>query len=115
MGSKPPRWPAASGHRRRFARGKATVSVEALRDKVKALMPRARSDLAQMMSFKSVHDATQFPPEECAGMVDWLLGAFTEVGLQDGRAYDPRDGSVAVCGHADGPPGAPTVLLYFHH
>jgi cysteinylglycine-S-conjugate dipeptidase len=91
------------------------VSVEALREKVKALMPQARSDLAQMVSFKSVHDAAQFPPEECTKMVDWLLKAFTDVGLQDVRGYDTPDGSAAVCGHADGPPGAPTVLLYFHH
>jgi acetylornithine deacetylase/succinyl-diaminopimelate desuccinylase-like protein len=48
-------------------------------------------------------------------MVDWLLRAFTHVGLQDVRGYDTPDGSVAVCGHACGPPGAPTVLLYFHH
>lgn len=91
------------------------MSVEALRDKVKALMPQARGDLAQMVSFKSVHDAAQFPPEECTKMVDWLLRAFSEVGLQDVRGYDTPDGSVAVCGHAAGPPGAPTVLLYFHH
>jgi acetylornithine deacetylase/succinyl-diaminopimelate desuccinylase-like protein len=91
------------------------VSVEALRDKVKGLMPQARSDLAQMVSFKSVHDAAQFPPEECTKMVDWLLAAFGNVGLQDVRGYDTPDGSVAVCGHADGPAGAPTVLLYFHH
>jgi acetylornithine deacetylase/succinyl-diaminopimelate desuccinylase-like protein len=91
------------------------VSVEALRDKVKALMPQARRDLAEMVSFKSVHDAAQFPPEECAGMVDWLVGAFSEAGLQDVRGYDTPDGSVAVCGHAGGPADAPTVLLYFHH
>jgi cysteinylglycine-S-conjugate dipeptidase len=91
------------------------VSTEALRDKIKALMPQARRDLEQMVAFRSVHDAAQFPPAECAGMVDWLLAAFTEAGLQDVRGYDTPDGSVAVCGHAAGPPGAPTVLLYFHH
>jgi acetylornithine deacetylase/succinyl-diaminopimelate desuccinylase-like protein len=68
-----------------------------------------------MVSFQSVHDAAQFPPEECTKLVDWLLEAFSDVGLQDVRGYDTPDGSVAVCGHADGPPGAPTVLLYFHH
>jgi len=91
------------------------VSTEALRDKVKALMPQARRDLAEMVAFRSVHDAAQFPPAECAGMVEWLLTAFTAAGLQDVRGYDTPDGSVAVCGHAAGPPGAPTVLLYFHH
>ena len=91
------------------------MSTEALRDKIKALMPQAHRDLAQMVSFRSVHDAAQFPPAECAHMVEWLLTAFTDVGLQDVRGYDTPDGSVAVCGHAAGPPGAPTVLLYFHH
>ena len=91
------------------------MSTEALRDKIKALMPRARRDLAEMVAFRSVHDAAQFPPAECANMVGWLLAAFTEAGLQDVRGYDTPDGSVAVCGHAAGPPGAPTVLLYFHH
>ena len=48
-------------------------------------------------------------------MVDWLMEAFSGVGLQDVRAYETPDGSKAVCGHASGPPGAPAVLLYFHH
>ena len=48
-------------------------------------------------------------------MVDFTVGLFSDVGLQDVRAYETSDGSKAVCGHAQGPPGAPTVLLYFHH
>ncbi len=91
------------------------MPTDALRDNVRGLMPQARSDLAQMVSFRSVHDAAQFPPEECTKMVDWLLEAFSDVGLQEVRGYETPDGSTAVCGHAPGPPGAPTVLLYFHH
>jgi acetylornithine deacetylase/succinyl-diaminopimelate desuccinylase-like protein len=78
-------------------------------------MPQAWDDLAQMVSFKSVADAKQFPPEECEKMVDWTIGAFSGVGLQDVRAYETADGSKTVCGHTPGPPGSPTVLLYFHH
>ena len=37
---------------------------------------------------------------DCPKMVDWLLRAFAEVGLQDVRGYDTPDGSVAVCGYA---------------
>ena len=106
---------AGRQHRAKPDPKEGRVSAEALRDKIKALMPQARRDLAEMVAFRSVHDAAQFPPAECAGMVDWLLAAFTEAGLQDVRGYDTPDGSVAVCGHAAGPPGAPTVLLYFHH
>jgi acetylornithine deacetylase/succinyl-diaminopimelate desuccinylase-like protein len=78
-------------------------------------MPQAKADLAEMVAFRSVHDAAQFPPEECKKMVDWTIRAFTDVGLQDVAAYDTPDGSQAVYGHAPGPEGAPTVLLYFHH
>lgn len=91
------------------------MATEALRAKIKDLMPRAKSDLARMVSFKSVYDAQQFPPEECQRMVDYLLEAFTDAGLSDVRGYETPDGSQAVCGHKPGPPGAPTVLLYFHH
>jgi acetylornithine deacetylase/succinyl-diaminopimelate desuccinylase-like protein len=92
-----------------------TVSAETLRERIRDLMPQAREDLAQMVSFKSVHDPKQFPPEECEKMVDFVVHAFSEVGLREVRAYKTPDGSKAVCGHAPGPPGTPTVLLYCHH
>ena len=91
------------------------MTVDELRDTVRSLMPRARSDLAEMVAFRSVHDAAQFPPEECQKMVDWTVRALTEVGLRDVAAHDTPDGSQAVFGQAPGPEGAPTVLLYFHH
>jgi acetylornithine deacetylase/succinyl-diaminopimelate desuccinylase-like protein len=91
------------------------MPVDTLRDTVASLMPRAREDLAQMVGFRSVHDPAQFPPAECRKMVDWLVTAFAEVGLEDVAGYETPDGSRAVCGHAPGPEGAPTVLLYFHH
>jgi acetylornithine deacetylase/succinyl-diaminopimelate desuccinylase-like protein len=78
-------------------------------------MPQAKSDLREMVSITSVHDAAQFPPAECQRMVDYLVGAFTGVGFQDVQGYETPDGSQAVCGHKPGPPGSPTVLLYFHH
>ena len=99
-------WASAPGPGRRTG---------ALRARVADLMPQAKSDLREMVSIKSVHDATQFPPAECQRMVDFLVGAFTEVGLQDVQGYETPDGSQAVCGHKPGPPGSPTVLLYFHH
>ena len=48
-------------------------------------------------------------------MAEWTVDAFSGVGVQDVRAYETADGSKAVCGQVPGPPGAPTVLLYFHH
>ncbi|GIF19985.1 acetylornithine deacetylase/succinyl-diaminopimelate desuccinylase-like protein [Actinoplanes tereljensis] len=88
---------------------------EELRSRIKALMPQARDDLAAMVAYRSVHDAAQFPPAECEGMVDWLVGTFGDLGFADVAAYPTPDGSQAVCGSRPGPPGAPTVLLYFHH
>jgi acetylornithine deacetylase/succinyl-diaminopimelate desuccinylase-like protein len=91
------------------------MTVDALREAVKSLMPQAKQDLTEMVSFKSVHDAAQFPVSECDKMVDWLVAAFTAAGLQDVRPNVTADGSKAVSGIKSGPDGAPTVLLYFHH
>jgi cysteinylglycine-S-conjugate dipeptidase len=91
------------------------MSADALRERVGQLMPQARQDLARMVAYKSVYDPSAPPPEDCDKMVDLTIDLFTGVGLQEVRAYETSDGSKAVCGHAQGPPGAPTVLLYFHH
>lgn len=91
------------------------TATETLRSKVLQLMPQARNDLTRMVSFPSVFDEKQFPPDGCQEMVDFLVSSFTDLGLQDVRGYRTPDGSQAVCGHKPGPPGSPTVLLYFHH
>ncbi|GAA2769722.1 dipeptidase [Streptomyces showdoensis] len=87
----------------------------ALRAKVRALMPRAKEDLAALVAMRSVADPRQFPPEECARAADFLVTAFTEAGLRDMRRVTTPDGTDAVVGHAPGPEGAPTVLLYCHY
>jgi cysteinylglycine-S-conjugate dipeptidase len=91
------------------------MSADALRERVRQLMPQAKQDLARMVAYKSVYDPSAPPPEDCDKMVDLTIDLFTGVGLQEVRAYETSDGSKAVCGHAQGPPGVPTVLLYFHH
>jgi acetylornithine deacetylase/succinyl-diaminopimelate desuccinylase-like protein len=89
--------------------------VDTVRAKVKELMPRAKSELAELVAFKSVADAKQFPPEECEQAAQWVIGAFGELGFQDLAAHPTPDGSKAVVGHRPGPEGAPTVLLYCHY
>jgi acetylornithine deacetylase/succinyl-diaminopimelate desuccinylase-like protein len=76
-------------------------------------MPQAWEDLSRAVSFRSVADGSE--PEECERMVEWTVGAFSGVGVQDVQAHETADGSKTVTGHIPGPPGAPTVLLYFHH
>ncbi|MFD0147856.1 M20/M25/M40 family metallo-hydrolase [Streptomyces sp. NPDC055721] len=87
----------------------------ALREKVRTLMPRAKEDLTELVALRSVADPRQFPPEECAKAADFLVRAFTEAGLRDMRRVTTPDGTDAVVGHAPGPEGAPTVLLYCHY
>jgi acetylornithine deacetylase/succinyl-diaminopimelate desuccinylase-like protein len=76
-------------------------------------MQQARDDLAQAVSFRSVADGTE--PVECERMAQWTVDAFSDLGMQDVAAHGTSDGSKTVSGRMPGPPGAPTVLLYFHH
>jgi acetylornithine deacetylase/succinyl-diaminopimelate desuccinylase-like protein len=91
------------------------VPADDLKAAVGDLMGRARDDLAELVSFRSVADAKQFPPEECEKAAKWVLDAFAEVGLEEVAMSRTRDGSMAVHGHAPGPEGTPTVLLYCHY
>jgi acetylornithine deacetylase/succinyl-diaminopimelate desuccinylase-like protein len=91
------------------------MPVDELRESIGALMGRARDDLAELVAYRSVADPKQYPPEECEKAARWVVDAFTDVGLQDVTASPTPDGSMAVHGHAPGPEGAPTVLLYCHY
>jgi acetylornithine deacetylase/succinyl-diaminopimelate desuccinylase-like protein len=86
-----------------------------LRDAISGLMGRAKDDLAELVAFKSVADPKQYPAEECDRAAQWVVDAFTEVGLEDTAMSRTPDGSMAVHGHAPGPDGTPTVLLYCHY
>jgi len=88
---------------------------EDLAARIAALMPRAKTDLAELVAIPSVADPRQYPPERCVEAAQWLVAAFTEAGLSDVRLEPTPDGSNAVIGHRPAPPGAPTVLLYCHY
>ncbi|MER8038275.1 dipeptidase [Streptomyces hydrogenans] len=92
-----------------------STDTAALRERVRALMPRAEEDLTALVAMRSVADPRQFPPEECAKAADFLVRAFAEAGLEDMRRVTTPDGTDAVVGHGRGPEGAPTVLLYCHY
>ncbi|MFL5816216.1 MAG: dipeptidase [Conexibacter sp.] len=89
--------------------------ADELRSVVTGLMGRARDDLAELVAFKSVADAKQYPAEECEQAAQWVVDAFREVGLSDAASSVTPDGSRCVHGFAPGPPGTPTVLLYCHY
>jgi acetylornithine deacetylase/succinyl-diaminopimelate desuccinylase-like protein len=90
-------------------------STETLRSKVASLMPQAKADLTALVACRSVADLKQQPKEQCDLAADWIVNAFTEVGLQDMTRATTPDGSDCVHGHAPGPDGSPTVLLYSHY
>ncbi|MFE6864132.1 dipeptidase [Nocardia sp. NPDC057668] len=87
----------------------------ALRAAARGLMPRAKSDLTELVSFRSVYDARQFPVEECEGAARWVADAFAAEGLTDVGLHETPDGSKAVIARYPAPAGAPTVLLYCHY
>ena len=93
----------------------AAVHADELREAVKGLMGRAKDDLAELVSFQSVADPKQYPPEECDKAAAWVVDAFAEVGLQDVDSSPTPDGSRCVHGHVPAPDGTPTVLLYCHY
>ncbi len=86
-----------------------------LGDAVNGLMGLARADLGELVTFKSVADPKLYPPQECARAAQWVIDAFTAVGLSEVTMSRTPDGSMAVHGHAPAPEGAPTVLLYCHY
>ena len=87
-----------------------------LGERIAGLMPQAQQELSELVAIRSVADARQFPPEECAAAAQWLLGKFAEVGFSDVRLAETADGSQAVVGSRPGSSAtAPTVLLYSHY
>ena len=86
--------------------------IQAIRDRVAALMPQVRADLEALVRIPSVSAASfdQSHVARSAEAVAELLrgeGLEVEVVVEGGRP--------AVIGHIDGPEGAPTVTLYAHH
>ncbi|MGW3014123.1 M20/M25/M40 family metallo-hydrolase [Streptomyces sp. NPDC001219] len=82
---------------------------------VAALQPRARTELAELVAFKSVADPAQFPRSECEAAANWIVDALRADGFQDVALLDTPDGTQSVYGFLPGPAGAPTVLLYAHY
>lgn len=91
------------------------MTTSKLAAQVASLMPRCRTDLGDLVACRSVADPGEQPVSECDRAADWLMHAFADAGLQDMTRHTTSDGSDCVTGHAPGPEGAPTVLLYCHY
>jgi cysteinylglycine-S-conjugate dipeptidase len=92
-----------------------TTTTLGLSERISSLMPRAHRDLAALVACQSVADPRQFPASECLKAAQFVIDAFTDVGLRDVRLEQTPDGHPSVYGHLPGPEGAPTVLLYCHY
>ncbi|MEW2522586.1 dipeptidase [Actinacidiphila alni] len=91
------------------------MSSTPLADTVAALMPRARTELAELVSYASVADERQFPRSESEKAAVWVADALRAEGFEEVALLDTPDGTQSVYGRLRGPEGAPTVLLYAHY
>lgn len=89
--------------------------MDELRQKVAALMPQAKADLAHMVSVPSVADPTQYDQQPCLDLAEWIKDQIADAGIENAQLVHPPDGHPAVYGHSPAPEGAPTVLLYCHY
>ena len=92
----------------------ATDGTEVIRDRVRALMPNARSDLATLVSHRSIANPELAPRDgnsEAASFLEEAL-AMLELTIE---SRDMPDGTRTVIASASAPPDAPTVLLYSHY
>ncbi|NNH75598.1 dipeptidase [Nocardia uniformis] len=87
----------------------------ALRAAVHALMPRAKADLTELVSYESVADPRQFPVAECRRTAQWVADAFAAEGLTDAGLHATPDGTDTVVARYRAPAGQPTVMLYCHY
>lgn len=87
----------------------------ALPQAIRALMPQAKAELAELVAYRSVADPLQFPREECEKAAGWIVETMKAEGMQDVMLIDTPDGTQSVYGYLPGPEGAPTVLLYAHY
>ncbi|MBJ7458898.1 MAG: dipeptidase [Thermoleophilaceae bacterium] len=86
-----------------------------LTQRISSLMPRAESDLGELVAFRSVANTAVEPADECEKAAEWVAVAFAAAGAIDVTANVTPDGSKAITGSFNGPEGAPTVLLYSHY
>ncbi|MFI1016927.1 dipeptidase [Streptomyces sp. NPDC020965] len=91
------------------------MSADPIAETIASLLPRAKAELAELVSFASVADPAQYPKSECEAAARWCADTLRAEGFTDVAVLDTPDGTQSVYGHLPGPAGAPTVLLYAHY
>ncbi|MFF3016813.1 dipeptidase [Streptomyces sp. NPDC057939] len=91
------------------------MSQNPIAETIASLMPRAKTELTELVAFQSVADWAQFPKSESEAAANWVAEALRVEGFQDVALLDTPDGTQSVYGYLPGPEGAPTVLLYAHY
>jgi acetylornithine deacetylase/succinyl-diaminopimelate desuccinylase-like protein len=87
----------------------------ALAAAVDGLMRQARADLERLVAIRSVASELRVPVPEGRAAAELVASLYREAGVPDLDLVDADDGSVVVIGRAEGPDGAPRVLLYAHY
>jgi acetylornithine deacetylase/succinyl-diaminopimelate desuccinylase-like protein len=82
--------------------------------KVEALLPGLIGDLKQLSAIPSIA-FPGFPPENVIEAHDFVVGLLADVGVEKISSIDLPDTSPIIFAEVDGPPVAPTVLLYAHY
>ncbi|MFC7492041.1 MULTISPECIES: dipeptidase [unclassified Knoellia] len=88
------------------------AELAALRDTVRGLMPRLRTDLEALTRIPSV-SLPAFDQSHVDASAEATAALLRAEGLEVEIVRE--GGAPAVIGHIDGPDGAPTVMLYAHH
>ncbi|MFD3947324.1 dipeptidase [Streptomyces sp. NPDC058579] len=91
------------------------MTANPIAETVAGLMPRAKTELTELVAFESVADEAVAPRSECEGAANWVADALRAESFVDVALLDTPDGSQSVYGVLPGPAGAPTVLLYAHY
>ncbi|MFI6051871.1 dipeptidase [Streptomyces violascens] len=91
------------------------MTAHPIAETIASLMPRAKTELTELVAFQSVADEAVAPKSECEAAANWVADALRAEGFQDVALLDTPDGSQSVYGLLPGPVGAPTVLLYAHY